>query len=246
MSVTPPLRWMTYNIHKASRMFAGNSLSERMGRRLDWRFQFGCPSRKVEARVSSLIERISPQVAGLQEVRNEAQLRRIEPPGYRAYFGRTNWKQGNALLIHESLANQHNHRNLHLGSERRVLGVDFEFDGRTVTAYTTHLDSKLSRFEPEFDALMGILMNTPNPYFIMGDFNPRMDVGTGPRIEFERSLSVSAATTELTNSTWNPTRNIDNGFFSSHFVVEPAFAGIDNTSDHAYVTGEASIKPEFN
>lgn len=241
LASAPPLRWLTYNIHKASRMFAGNSLSERVRRGLDLRFQAGIPNRTVETRISDLIQRVNPHVAGLQEVRNDNQLKRIRPADYRSYFGRTNWKQGNGLLLHGSMEHQRNYRNLNIGHQRWVLSVDFEFKETTVTAYTTHLEPGADRFEKNYGELKRILEATPNPYLILGDFNPRLDISTRRRFEFERDLALTAATTGFTNNTWNPTQNIDNAFFTSHFEIGHVEIGADNMSDHAYVTGDAHL-----
>jgi endonuclease/exonuclease/phosphatase family metal-dependent hydrolase len=162
---TRPLVVMTYNISGHSQLLDGDHIRK----------------------IADVINRIHPDIAGLQEVhRNTWQSRFTDQladlerlTGMRGYFCKSyvqgRGEFGNALLTRGVMLSSIDHPLPSLGEPRVLLESVIQIDGATLNIYVTHLTTwgainRSSRRE-QLRCLARHVPTSRWPYLLMGDFN---------------------------------------------------------------------------
>jgi endonuclease/exonuclease/phosphatase family metal-dependent hydrolase len=177
-----PLLVMTYNIEGHAALLRPNHIAE----------------------VAAVINRVKPDIVGLQEVhRNTWQARfhdqaaeLIRRTGMHGYFGKsfTNFggEFGNMLLTRGEIASAFVHPLPSFGEPRSIVESVVRIDGTTLNVYITHLTAwgkvnRLSRDE-QLGCVAKHIRTSFYPYIVIGDLNAPPNA---PEVERFRQLNAA-------------------------------------------------------
>lgn len=215
----------------------------------------GCDGILDLERIAGVIESVSPDVVGLNEVDVRFHRRSgwVDQLGWLARrlgmacrFGPTLLRQrawepaaggyGNALLTKDPILH---HQSLtfsaDIGEPRGILVADLEREGRLARLIVTHLGLTSSMRRRQVEAIRGICGKWSGPMVVMGDWNVTPDqpevTGLSPRLTDVLSYCGVAGGTYPCR---RPRKRIDYIFCSPHFrILEASIVPVEDCpSDH--------------
>ena len=218
------------------------------------RHGLGCDGVLDLERIAAVIESVSPDVVGLNEVdvrfhRRSGwadQLgwlsRRLKmascfgPTLRRRHGGLPSGGYGNGLLTRDPILRHHHLTfSMKVGEPRGILVADLEREGRTVRLVVTHLGLTPVMRRRQVEALRGLCREWTGPMVVMGDWNVTPEQPEVTRLSPWLTDALSfCGVTGGTYPCLRPRKRIDYIFCSSHFrILEASVVSVEDCpSDH--------------